>query len=241
MTFDALEVLRKDADAFISAVMNALDTPIPFCGDWNGRDLAHHHGFIWAFANVNAQGTTEYSKPGPEGKAPEGDDDLGQWLQERADALLTTLSDSDPATPTWAFVPNDHTVGFWRRRMMHETSVHRWDAQWAAGATEPIEPAVASDGIDEYTQVGLQFSGSKPNRIYPEESLHVHCTDVDGEWMLIGGGENTVTVTREHAKGDAAVKGPAEHLLLWIWGRPGGDIEIFGDETVASTWRNLAP
>jgi len=164
MTFDSLDVFRNDADAFISAVTAALDTPIPFCGDWKGRDLALHQGGVWAFANANAQGNTDFGKPGPETAAPEDDDELEGWLQERAATLIDSLQGADPTTPTWTFAPDNQTMGFWQRRMLHETGVHRWDAQWAAGATAPIDPAVASDGIDEYTQVGLQFSGGRPDR-----------------------------------------------------------------------------
>ena len=61
--------------------------------------------------------------------------------------------------------------------MVAETAVHRWDAQGAGGNASPIAPEVASDGIDEYTEVGLRFSGSRPNRVYPAQSLHLHCTD----------------------------------------------------------------
>ncbi len=35
-----------------------------------------------------------------------------------------------------------------------------------------------------------------------------------------------------HAKGDAAVRGPAADLLLWLWGRrPLDGFEVFGDRS----------
>ena len=35
-------------------------------------------------------------------------------------------------------------------------------------------------------------------------------------------------VTREHAKGDVAFRGPAEALLLFLWGRDGGPSTRWG-------------
>ena len=48
-------------------------------------------------------------------------------------------------------------------------------------------------------------------------------------------------MTREHAKGDVAFRGPAESLLPFLWGRDGGPVDIVGDETVAARWRELVP
>lgn len=61
-------------------------------------------------------------------------------------------------------------------------------------------------------------------------------------WMVQrGNSETELSITTEHGKGDAAVRGPASELQLWVWGRPVTDIEIFGDSAVAEAWRNLAP
>jgi hypothetical protein len=51
-----------------------------------------------------------------------------------------------------------------------------------------------------------------------------------------------VSLTHEHGKGDAAVRGPAEDLLLLAWHRRGLDgLEVFGDAAVAEAWASLAP
>jgi hypothetical protein len=59
--------------------------------------------------------------------------------------------------------------------------------------------------------------------------------------MLVADSNGELRVTHEHGKGDAAVRGPASELLLWVWGRPTHDLQIFGDEAVAAAWRALAP
>ena len=73
----------------------------------------------------------------------------------------------------------------------------------------------------------------------PTGSLHLHRTDGEGEWLAKNEG-GALVVTREHAKGDAAVRGSGSDLLLWIWGR-GGEVEIFGDEAVAAAWAAATP
>ena len=147
---------------------------------------------------------------------------------------------AEPDATAWGFTPS-REASFWQRRMAQETLVHRWDAEKAAGDVTPMPPELARDGIDEYLAVGLRYSGRRPERDYPTESLHLHCTDTEGEWMLVGQGINAFTVTHEHGKGDAAVRGTSEDILLWIWGRPDVDVQIFGDESVAATWQALAP
>ncbi|MGH2702312.1 MAG: SCP2 sterol-binding domain-containing protein, partial [Actinomycetota bacterium] len=111
-----------------------------------------------------------------------------------------------------------------------ETAVHRWDAQQATGNEKPIETELAADGIDEILYV---FLPAKLDRHKGSgETVHIHCTDVAGEWMVRlndGGFE----VTSGHGKGDAALRGPASDLLLTLWGRiPFERVELIGDETV---------
>lgn len=236
-----LQVIELESERFIEAVAGTLDRTITHCDDWPVRELAAHMGFVWTIAATNVAAATDTpTRPGPEATAPDGDA-IVDWLRDRRDALLTTLAGAEAGDPAWGFA-GDLTAGFWQRRMAHETTVHRWDAQHGTGTgVDPIASDVARDGIDEYTVVGLRHSSSKPTRDYPTESLHLHRTDGDGEWMFVGDGDGGVTVTHEHAKGDAAVRGTAADLLLWIWGRPAGDLELFGDPEVAARWQAVAP
>jgi hypothetical protein len=112
-----------------------------------------------------------------------------------------------------------------------ETAVHRWDAQLAGGTPEPIDPARASDGVDEFLTVIL----ADPRFTRPiGGSVHLHAIDTPGEWLVVDGDDGAVVVTREHAKGAVALRGPADRLLLALWGRiPLDDLEILGDRSVA--------
>ncbi len=92
---------------------------------------------------------------------------------------------------------------------------------------------LGSDGIDEF----LAHMVSDVVADAPElgGSVHLHCTDVPGEWMVrptAGGGLNVI---REHAKGDAAMRGTSSDLLLVLWRRQGlATIEVIGDAEVAA-------
>ena len=65
-------------------------------------------------------------------------------------------------------------------------------------------------------------------------TLHLHCTDDGraegtGEWLLRLTAEGA-EVTRAHAKGEAALRGPASDLLLAVWHRFGLDaVDVVGD------------
>ncbi len=122
--------------------------------------------------------------------------------------------------------------------MAHESSVHRWDGQRAAGQPEPFEGALAVDGIDEHLD-NLAFILSQEELAGSGESLHLHCTDRDGEWLLRRT-ERGLEVSREHAKGDVALRGSASDLYLVVLGRtPAAVPEIFGDPAAYETWKPL--
>lgn len=237
-----LAVIEAESLRLIDAVDGRLPEPVAHCGDWTMRGLAAHVGFVWTVAATNVAAATDSpTRPGDESQAPEDDQEVVGWLRGRRDAVVEALAGADPSDRAWGFA-GDLTAGFWQRRMAHETTIHRWDAEVAAGLdVAPIDADLARDGIDEYTAVGLRYSSSKPERDYPAESLHLHRTDGEGEWMFVGDGAGGVIVTAEHGKGDAAIRGPAESLLLWIWGRPVDGLETFGDADVARRWQAVAP
>jgi len=236
-----LESIEADSETFIStAAAVPRDNPVAVCPGWTVEDLVKHQVFVWGFATANVAAGTGEKTPPTSPTAPEDDSKFFEWAGSVRATMIETLSTADPDAPAWSFAAPFQTAGFWQRRMCHETMVHRWDIQSVALDIDPLFPHRAADGIDEYTQVGLLYSSSKPDRVYPSQSLHLHCTDTEGEWTMVGDDGPNVTVTKEHAKGDAAVRGQAEELLLWIWGRP-GEVEIFGDESVAESWRALAP
>lgn len=239
MAVDHLAHLRADAERIAAVLEQApLDREVAGCPGWDLRRLAAHLGVVHRWAT---QAVLTGESPSARPLDPDDDADLVAWFREGADALVQALATTDPDRPTWHPFPAPKVVGTWRRRQAHETSVHRWDAQAAAGAPDPIDPDLASDGIDEYLTVMLPRKLQREGLTVPSSTLHVHCTDVPGEW-LIGPQGSSVSVERVHAKGDAALRGPAEALLLTLWGRGRGDDarvsghEVIGDPAAADAW-----
>ena len=231
----------RDGLALAVAAKHAgLDTPVRSCPGWSVADLVHHIGEVhWFWAEDVANGwdsPAAYVEP----ERP-ADADLLSWYRSGVDHTLGVLRQSDPLQSVWSWAPRGGTVGWIIRRMAQETAVHRWDAEDAAGTEWAIDATLAVDGVDEFldhfTDTGAE--GAEP----VGGTVHLHCTDPSmregaGEWLItepvVGG---RLEVTREHAKGDAAVRGTASDLLLALWRRRTLDetdrFEVFGDADVA--------
>ncbi len=237
--------LRSDAARITQLIAGDLSAAIPGCPGWTLRDLIAHTGVIhrWVRATVETgerpplggAGIREQDPP------PEEADALARWFGDGAIALANLLDATDPDAATWTpFDVEAPTVAFWTRRQTHETSLHRWDAESAVTAPRPIAEALAADGIDEYLGVILPMVMRREDRSWPTGSVHLHCTDTAGEWT-VEVLDGACVVERAHRKGDAAVRGSAQHLLLALWGRsvPDGSVEILGDESVGRAWISL--
>jgi uncharacterized protein (TIGR03083 family) len=234
---DYISALRSNGDAAAQAARDLpMETTVPSCPEWNLRDLAHHLGshHRWVAGNLDQP---------PDGKAfkrrdePPADEAIPDWLEAGAEMLATKLAATDPAKPCWTWVPFDDSVGFWARRTTHETAMHRWDAQNAGSAVDAIDAELAADGVDEYLGILGAFRG----RRFPEAgSIHLHSTDTPGEWLVRLDAEG-IQLTREHAKGDVAVRGPASDVLLVLMGRKTmGAVDVFGEAPLFERFRKHA-
>jgi uncharacterized protein (TIGR03083 family) len=234
---DYISALRSNGNAAARAARDMpMETTVPSCPEWNLRDLAHHLGshHRWVAGNLDQP---------PDGKAfkrreePPADEAIPDWLEAGAEMLATKLAATDPAKPCWTWVPFDDSVGFWARRTAHETAIHRWDVQNADGEADAVEPELAADGVDEYLGILGAFQG----RRFPEAgSIHLHSTDTPGEWLVRLDAEG-IQLTREHAKGDVAVRGPASDVLLVLMGRKTMvAVDVFGDAPLFERFRKHA-
>ena len=238
MTYDDyVAALRWNAEAAAQAARETpMDAVVPSCPEWTMHDLVRHLGshHRWVAGNLD--------RP-PDGQVfdefvhdPE-DVAAGDWLRSGAETLAAKLEAMDPATPCWTWVPFDRSVAFWARRTTHETAVHRWDAQNTAGTADAIAGPLAADGVDEYLGLLPLFPGRE---VPAAGSIHLHSTDASGEW-LVRFESDGMHVTREHAKGDVAVRGAASDLLLVLLGRKGTDaVEVLGDASVLDRWLEQA-
>ncbi|MEQ1874350.1 MAG: maleylpyruvate isomerase family mycothiol-dependent enzyme [Ilumatobacteraceae bacterium] len=227
-----LSSLARDGVAFADACEAAgLGAAVTSCPGWSVADLLWHLTEVHEFWRtiVGEQRTTWEGMDRP--PRPTDDDLLGVYRAGFNQTLLV-LNAADPAQANWTW-SSDHTAAFVVRRMAQETGVHRWDASSAAGAITPIEAELASDGIDEFLTHMLGDVVADAASI--DGSVHLHCTDVAGEWTVrptVAGGLNVI---REHAKGDAAIRGAASDLLLVLWRRQDlASVDVVGDGAVAA-------
>ena len=210
---------------------DALDRPVAACPGWDVARLIGHLGRVHRWA---ASFLADPASGGDGGNRPPRDGGVLPWYAESLGLLLDELDRHDPDEPAVTFA-GPGTAGFWFRRQAHETAVHRWDAEAAVdpATAAPIDAPLAADGIDEWLgffvpRFVVDVGDGVPSDLVGA-TLHVHCTDTEGEWLLrlTDGG---IEVERIHAKGDAALRGPASDVLLAAWHRlPLEAIDVVGD------------
>lgn len=241
---DHVATVNREGFALLEAARAAgLDAPVPACTGWDVRKLVQHvakvHQRTEAIVRTNAM------EPPRSSEFPRlaDDDALFEQYRDILDRLVETLGNADPAGAAWNFTGRHATVGFWPRRMAHETTIHRVDAEHAAGRTvRDLDDAEAVDGVDELATVMM------PNMVAVREStlratVHLHATDRTGEWLM-SFEDGLLVTTRDHGKGDLAVRGPAAGLFLWAWNRRSpaeANLEVFGDPALLDAWAALVP
>jgi hypothetical protein len=155
--------------------------------------------------------------------------------------LLAEFGTRPPDQPCPSWWPADRSVGFWLRRMVHATTVHRVDVQTAAGLRmTSVDTDIALDGIDEVLRVWLGYRlhalGIRATRAC---SILVRATD--RTWLVTSDAKHTRADRRgepERSNEDGAIAGDATSLFLWLWGRlPDRAIESTGDlDAIAQLW-----
>jgi uncharacterized protein (TIGR03083 family) len=253
LPYDPHQHLRTDAVRFLEIVADhGFDHPVPSCPGWDLGDLAWHLGTVWdRWGRIVAEGITTFdgvaALPHPVRPA---DALLLDWVTAAHTAMFSALARASDDAEVWTWTGSNQPEIWVERRMTQETAVHRWDAANAVGVPYEIPAAVAADGIDEFI---MWFAARRPveGAAPVGGSVHLHCTDLDepvtdgaddrsaavGEWMITRLDESGIEFTREHAKGDAAVRGRSHDLLLWLWRRDAGPVEILGDASVAARFR----
>ncbi len=226
-TPDLMAALSQSGHALADAAAGHLDQRVPTCPDWTVADLVGHLAGVQGFWTALLDGNTPQGVSLPP-RPP--DSELLDWFRAGVDGLVALLGPLDPAAPQWNWSGRSQTVGWVQRRMTHESVMHSWDGRNAVGTALPIGTDVAVDGIDEFLDV---FVAARAERMTgPVETVHVHVTDGEGEWLLTTG-QGATSLDRMHAKGDVAVRGPASDLLLALWSRPRSDqVEVIGDASV---------
>lgn len=222
----AAALVEREAGRLAAALRpEALAVVVPGCPGWTLADLARHTGGVHRWATA-ALGTAPDGSPGDEPAGPQDDDAVPAWFADGAQELVAALASTSPAAPCWTFAAHEApaTASFWARRQVHETALHRWDAECAvagaglAAAPDPatwVEEDVAADGVAEVAdvmaprQVRLGRTSALPGALALESRT--------GR-SLLGGADAPQPV--------AELAGPAPALLLLLWGRTTLDREL---------------
>ena len=232
---DHIEATERAAGGFVDALRaGPVTANVPTCPDWQLTDLARHVGqFTGLWTHVLCEGTGRPKTPFRD--APE-DAELADWCEENFGHLLSELRATPADTEVWTWVPDDHSAAFVGRRTTHELTVHRFDAQTARQQPQPIDPAVAADGIEEIFTMIQTWETAPGGPAGKGETLHLHGTDRADEWLLTLGADG-LGVERRHAKGDLALRGAVSDLELLLYERPTiGEVERLGDTSVLDAW-----
>lgn len=232
-----LDHLRRDADTLLTAARGATDRLVPSCPDWKVADLLDHLSRVYRWAGAQAAGPAgERVRMGEIPKRPEGADPVVWFEASRAELVgsLEGIGDAGEVLETFA---GPRPRRFWIRRMALETAVHRWDVEGAVHEPAAIATDLAVDGVDEILEVQIPRLIDLATLDAAGKTFHLHATDADGEW-LIGIRADGIDVDHGHAKGDAAARGTASDLMLYLWGRvPPQRLEAFGDTDLVDRWQ----
>jgi uncharacterized protein (TIGR03083 family) len=203
-TPDWLNLLRAQTDRFAGIVEHGdLGAPITFCPGWSLQDLVEHLGGVHQWAAHAVVAGDPIFEPEPAEQARPA---LVTWYRRHASHLLNVLAERPADAPAWTMDTRDPTAGFWRRRQFHETALHNWDAEQALGEPQPMEPALAWDGVIEAVEV-MYPRQVRLGRVAPlNGSVRLVALDVTGD-ITIGEGEQS------------EVRERAEVLLRLLWHR----------------------
>jgi uncharacterized protein (TIGR03083 family) len=223
-----------------------LQAPVPSCPDWNVAHLVAHVGRVhrWAARMVHDRASERLDPRSFDLGLPGDATDArayGDWLAAGADLLGAAFAATPPDAPVWSWGADQH-ARFWSRRMLHESSVHRVDADLARGIDPTVDGAIAADGIGELLDnlpTARYFRPRVAELRGHGESIALHSTDRDEGWHI-----RLVTDAFEWEPARApdatvTVAAPTEALLLVLYGRrpaTAAGVEIRGDDALLARW-----
>lgn len=198
-----LELFHQDGERLLAVAEDGSSLPVPACAGWAVDDLVVHLGTVYS-NKVAVLRLGRRAEPG-EWDVPGDEADAGAhlaWCHAMLHTLAGLLAAHAPDESAWSWGP-EQTVGFWQRRMAHETAIHRIDAEAAAGQVTPVADDLALDGIDELFSVFVR-------------------SDAFDAAPVLESDDETARVRVRVLGEEVVVSGSAPDVLLWLWGRPSG-------------------
>jgi uncharacterized protein (TIGR03083 family) len=230
---ELVTAVRREGEGIAAAAGMGTDAAVATCGDWTVESLVVHVSRVCArVAKIITTRATE--QPQTTVELPDGDP--LEVFRDVLDELVTSLSECEADTPLWNWEPSaPQTAMFWARRMAHESSMHRFDAQAAHGVLQPIDSELAGDGVDELVDVLARRVYTRDQVSGPTGTVTLQASDHDAWHLQLepDGIRRTEIVTAP----DAAVSGTSSALLLAVCGRiPWTSLEVTGDSDLLGQW-----
>jgi uncharacterized protein (TIGR03083 family) len=229
---ELVTAVRREGEGIHSAASLGIDADVPTCEAWSMDDLVRHVARI--YLRVTQLLTTRaIEDPGAKPELPDGD--VLDIFSHALDDVVAALQDADAETPVWNWSDQPDLAKFWARRMAHESSVHRFDAQAAHGMMQPIDAELAGDGLDELIDVIAPRLYVRDNVTGPTGTIALDSSD-NGTWCLElePHGLKRLDVLTEPS---VTVRGTTSVLLLASYGRaPWTSLDVDGDTDLLTAW-----
>lgn len=256
---DYCTVAETEAGRLRAAALAAgPDAAVPTCPEWTVHRLVAHTARVFDMV-AGALRAADPSSPPPRPSRPEGDfDAVLAAYDERLATMLELLRSVDPSAPAWHFSPTaPKTAASLFRRIAHEATVHRIDAQaaaagaaaagagsgWAgsgwAGSDQDarVDPEVAADGVDEVLRWLIQRWTDQWATGELTGTVLYHAADAGRAWTVrLVAGQLPQTAPESVAEPDASVVGLADAVYRAAWGRPSG-ATVSGDPALVQATR----
>ncbi len=246
-----LTVIEDESERFLSAVLAADPaTRVPTCPEWTAGDLLWHLTEVHAFwAGILGSGaTTDEQSEAVEAAKPERPDSteaVVRIFREQTAELLAQLRRRKDTEAAWFWLDTAQNVGSTRRMQAHEATMHRLDAEMAAGRppTPVSSPELAMAGLAHGVEVMWAWWGTLPGFTFTPTGGAVALVGEDlgesylvqpGRWRGVGQSGKSYdepgAVAAPGATPSATISGTAEQVYRWLWGR--GDLPptVSGDQ-----------
>jgi uncharacterized protein (TIGR03083 family) len=245
VTLDYLSIVYDEGSKIVAAYDRDPKAAVPWSDRWSVGTVARHvagtHHVVAGI--VRGRPDADFglfsTLATPEKGAPE----FADWFRAGTADLVEQLTSVPADAECWSWYPDGRRVGWWARRLAFETLIHRWDVDAAQRGDFSVSPDIAADGIDEYLDVFVAASRNGQNSP-AGPTISFECTDTGDRWWLDLSDQGARIVSREPRDAAVTLSGPAEQLLLIVWGRAQASsaaVDISGDADVLERWSELVP
>lgn len=241
--------IQRNGERLADVAARHPDAPVPACPGWDVTDLVSHTGWVHRWMRYmiclpeGERPTRETSIAAglpklESAQHPEGN--LVAWFSDGIDELVEAFA-TTPSTKTIRSVFGVHAPSLLIRRMVHETAIHRRDAEEAAGELTSFDPSLAADGVDELLQLWVPLRFAYDQFGVSAQTLELRPSDNEDPWTITVEPQTT-TWSRSHADDpDVVARGTLNDLYLFVWNRLRvNQLDVSGNHDLLVRWQAAA-